>query len=49
LLLRFKMAAKRDPELDAEAQSWIEEVIGESFPSDVLYEDALKDGVLLCK
>ncbi len=43
------MAAKRDPELDAEAQSWIEAVIDEPFPNDVLYEDALKDGVILCK
>jgi hypothetical protein len=43
------MAAKRDSTLDSEAQSWIEAVIGEKFPSGVSYEDALKDGVLLCK
>ncbi|CAF3681097.1 unnamed protein product [Adineta steineri] len=43
-----KIAAKRDPNLDREAQEWIEAVIGEKFPSGS-YEDALKDGVILCK
>jgi hypothetical protein len=43
-----KMAAKRSTELDQEAQAWIEEIIGEKFPN-VPYEDALKDGVILCK
>ncbi len=43
------MAAKRDPNLDAEAQEWMEAVLGEPFPADVPYEDALKDGILLCK
>ncbi|CAF0894405.1 unnamed protein product [Rotaria sp. Silwood1] len=43
-----KIAAKRDPNLDREAQEWVEAVIGEKFPSDP-YEDALKDGVILCK
>lgn len=42
------MASKRNPELDREAQQWIEEVIGEKFPKGS-YEDALKDGILLCK
>ncbi|CAF4292137.1 unnamed protein product, partial [Rotaria sp. Silwood2] len=42
------IAAKRDPNLDREAQEWIEAVIGEKFPSGS-YEDALKDGVILCK
>ncbi len=42
------MAAKRDPNLDREAQEWIEALIGEKFPSGS-YEDALKDGVILCK
>jgi len=44
-----KMAAKRSGGLDAEAQSWIEDVLGEKFPSGVAYDDALKDGVILCK
>jgi hypothetical protein len=34
--------------LDQEAQEWIEAVIGEKFPK-VAYEDALKDGIILCK
>jgi hypothetical protein len=41
------MAIKRDPELDKAAQEWIELVIGEKF-SDC-YEDALRNGVVLCK
>ncbi len=43
------MAAKRDSGLDAEAQSWIEAVIGEKFPNGISYDDALKDGIILCK
>lgn len=43
------MAGKRDPQLDKEAQTWIEEILGEKFPSGVAYEDALKDGIILCK
>ena len=39
---------KRNPELDREAQQWIEAVIGEKFPSGS-YEDAIKDGIILCK
>ncbi|CAF1107137.1 unnamed protein product [Rotaria sp. Silwood1] len=42
------MALKRDPELDKEAQAWIESVIGEKFPN-CPYEDALRDGTILCK
>ncbi|CAF2382331.1 unnamed protein product [Rotaria sp. Silwood2] len=44
----FFIAAKRDPNLDREVQEWIEAIIGEKFP-DVPYEEALKDGVVLCK
>ncbi|CAF1387439.1 unnamed protein product [Rotaria sordida] len=43
-----KIAAKRDPELENEIQTWIESVIGEKFPN-CSYEDALKDGIILCK
>lgn len=43
-----KMAGKRDPKLDQEAQEWIEAILGEKFPA-VSYEDALKDGIILCK
>ncbi|CAF1083182.1 unnamed protein product [Brachionus calyciflorus] len=42
-----KMAGKRDPKLDKEAQEWIEAILGEKFPSN--YEDSLKDGIILCK
>lgn len=42
------MAAKRDTQLDMEAQQWIEAILGEKFPN-VPYEDALKDGIILCK
>jgi hypothetical protein len=43
------MAGKRDSKLDSEAQNWIEQILGEKFPSNVSYEDALKDGIILCK
>ncbi|CAF1180453.1 unnamed protein product [Rotaria sordida] len=43
-----KIAAKRDPNLDRGVQEWVEAIIGEKFPSGP-YEDALKDGVILCK
>jgi hypothetical protein len=42
------MASKRDSALDKEAQDWIEAVLGEKFPAGP-YEDALKDGIILCK
>lgn len=44
-----QIAGKRDLEKDKEAQYWIEEVMGEKFPAGVLYEDALRDGLVLCK
>ncbi|CAF0926200.1 unnamed protein product [Adineta steineri] len=43
-----RIAAKRDTELDNEVQTWIESVIGEKFPNGS-YEDALRNGVILCK
>ncbi|KAI5702737.1 muscle-specific protein 20 [Diaphorina citri] len=43
-----KIAAKRNPEQDKEAQAWIETVTGQKFPAGVLYEDAIKDGQILC-
>ncbi|GLV43639.1 Muscle protein 20 [Carabus blaptoides fortunei] len=45
----FLVAGKRDLEQEAEAQHWIESVTGEKFPAGVSYEDALHDGILLCK
>lgn len=49
-ICRFlQVAGKRDPEQEREAQAWIEQVIGERFPAGVRYEDALHDGIILCK
>ncbi|XP_015127716.1 muscle-specific protein 20 isoform X1 [Diachasma alloeum] len=45
----WQCAGKREPEKDAEAQAWIEYIVGERFPAGVSYEDALRDGVILCK
>uniref|UniRef100_A0A069DQ56 Putative calponin n=1 Tax=Panstrongylus megistus TaxID=65343 RepID=A0A069DQ56_9HEMI len=45
----WQVAGKRDPIQEAEAQQWIEAVIGERFPPGVSYELALRDGILLCK
>ena len=42
------MASKRDATLDQQAQEWIEAITGEKFPPGP-YEDALKDGIILCK
>ncbi|CAF4205684.1 unnamed protein product, partial [Rotaria magnacalcarata] len=39
---------KRNPALDLQVQQWIETVLEEKFP-DVPYEDAIKDGIILCK
>lgn len=47
--LNQQIAGKRDPTKDKEAQEWIEAILGEKFPSGVLYEDHLKDGQVLCK
>lgn len=44
----WQVAGKREPEQEAEAQQWIERVIGARFPPGVSYEYALKDGVILC-
>lgn len=35
------------PNLEAEAQQWIEEMTGETFPAD--FASSLKDGIILCK
>ncbi|KAK7868117.1 hypothetical protein R5R35_005558 [Gryllus longicercus] len=45
----WQVAGKRDPDQEREAREWIEAVTGERFPPGVAYEDALRDGVLLCK
>ncbi|KAB0798904.1 hypothetical protein PPYR_06784 [Photinus pyralis] len=47
--VRAKIAAKRNPEQDKEAQEWIETVLGAKFPAGQLYEDVLRDGTVLCQ
>jgi len=47
--VRAKIAGKRDPERDSEAQSWIETVLGRKFPAGVTYDDYLRDGTVLCE
>ncbi|KAH8340176.1 hypothetical protein KR067_012407, partial [Drosophila pandora] len=42
-------AGKRNPEMDKEAQEWIEAITGDKFPASESYEDVLKDGQVLCK
>ncbi|XP_019881025.1 muscle-specific protein 20 [Aethina tumida] len=44
-----KIAAKRNPEQDKEAQEWIETILGAKFPPGQLYEEVLKDGTVLCQ
>jgi len=44
--VRAKLAGKRDAGQEAEAKEWIESVLGEKING---YEDALKDGVILCR
>jgi transgelin len=46
--LAKKQLAKKDPQRDAEAAAWIEELTGEKIDSKDL-ENALKSGVTLCK
>jgi hypothetical protein len=44
-----QVAGKREPEQEAQAQAWIETVVGERFPPGVPYEDVLRDGIIFCK
>lgn len=47
--VRAKIASKRDPQQDKEAQAFIEAVLGKKFPAGVAYEDYLRDGTVLCE
>jgi len=47
--VRAKLAGKRDPVQEMEAQKWIETVLGEKFPAGAAYEDVLQDGRILCR
>ncbi|KAG5671080.1 hypothetical protein PVAND_001294 [Polypedilum vanderplanki] len=42
-----EIAGKRVPEEEAEAQNWIETLLGEKFPDN--FENSLRNGILLCK
>lgn len=44
--VRAKLAGKRDPDQEQEAKEWIESVLGEKING---YEDALRDGTVLCR
>jgi hypothetical protein len=46
--VKGKINFKRDPEQESAVRGWIEAVTGEKFPTDD-YEEALHDGILLCK
>merc|ERR1719498_789304 len=46
--IQNKIKAKFDPERQAQAQAWIEQLTGKTFPSDSFHE-SLKDGTLLCE
>ena len=40
--------AKHDPKMEAEAQDWLQALVGEPFP-DGSFHEALKDGTYLVK
>ncbi|KAF3420466.1 hypothetical protein E2986_14086 [Frieseomelitta varia] len=46
--VRAKIAAKRNPEQEREAQEWIESILGKKFPPGEAFEDVIKDGQVLC-
>ncbi|KAI9483111.1 MAG: calponin homology domain-containing protein [Benjaminiella poitrasii] len=46
--IQAKISSKYSTEREQEAKEWIENVIGEKFPSDD-FAESLKDGVILCK
>lgn len=46
--IQDRMRAKFDPDKQAQAQTWIEEILGVGFEHDSFHEN-LKDGVLLCQ
>ncbi|XP_041973056.1 muscle-specific protein 20 [Aricia agestis] len=47
--VRLKLASKRNPEQEKEAQEWIETILGAKFPPGEAFEDVLKDGTVLCQ
>ncbi|XP_050303494.1 muscle-specific protein 20 [Anthonomus grandis grandis] len=47
--VQAKLAAKRNPAQDKEAQEWIETILGAKFPPGQAYEDVIRDGTILCQ
>ncbi|KAJ8725027.1 hypothetical protein PYW07_015985 [Mythimna separata] len=47
--VRAKLASKRSPEQEKEAQEWIEAILGAKFPPGEAYEDVIRDGTVLCQ
>jgi len=47
--VRAKLAGKRDPAQEQEAQEWIQSVLGEKFPPSAAFEDVIQDGIILCR
>ncbi|XP_049837503.1 muscle-specific protein 20 [Schistocerca gregaria] len=47
--VQAKLAGKRDPQQEKEAQAWIEAVLGKKFPPGEAYEDVIRDGIVLCE
>lgn len=48
LEIHHKIQSKYSIEHEQQARAWIENVVGEPLPSDD-FQEALKDGVMLCK
>lgn len=48
IFIRVQVAGKRESDQELQARQWIETVTGERFPP-VSYEEALRDGIILCK
>lgn len=47
--LQNKLKEKFDPQKQAEAQAWVEQVTGAPFPEGKSFHESLKDGQILCK
>ena len=45
----LQVLCKRNSQQELEVQKWIEAVLNEPFPKGLPYEEALKDGVILCQ
>ena len=48
IIVTIQKAAKRDAVLEQQARDWMEAVVEEPYPPGS-YEEAIKDGIYLCK